>query len=1030
MLRLKTFLLALLVTPQVFADCIRGDCEGGVGTWRASNGSEFTAKFISRKPQGYAIWVLPSYQKGGICEGQVAGFQWRKNGTFRCILNDPFADLFRSGTEGAVIADNGQITMSGTYNGMSLVENHPVDVDKLISDLKRLRSRADRQILRWMPASLEFLPSNANSLRKDYSAEYRSGDRQSEPPSFTSRYCVEGDCHGGFGIIDRTDEKVVSRFIGGRSNGHSLLIKPDGKSCEHFTINGKVSGVQRCILKTRTSERIGYITNVDGEKNGPYMVTAFDGKIIMHGNLIGSDFTTKDIDQKALWRAALKIREQSDPQVMQYMPEKLRDIPEPWFPSERPSSNQLTKTSESTGKTSPAFKSSCIEGDCVNGVGVTSASTSRLVSKFVNGKARGYQLFLDKNGGGCEGYIIRDKFVGVSRCTTETDTTEGIGYATYKDGERNGPYLVADYDGKVIMQGTLVGKDFKEGDIDHRALWSRALRNRNSADPEILARLPDVLKEIPEVWFPEGNDSLSSKTQSAAPRSNNAKEKSSEKKSASVKRRSSNRECLEGNCENGVGKLTAKGKSDDFWIAEFTDGEFDGLNLFYWGSGNKNICLSRYVDNKREGISICSYEKDTYRYQYYEQGSAEGQHFIYIDTSGTISDVGRQIDGKNQVEWVDLRSFREDLKVLYSTSSASFAKHIPDRIKNAPFPSTNDLNSALRSLQSKRGINISESAVERDERGTKTSPVKKSLSKRTCIDGNCQNGFGTLRLGDKEYTGQFYDGEVSGYALIFEDGIYCEARMAVGKNAGISHCYSVDLKVHVLGNIIGDGAKGGQIFISDTGEVTAYNMYVDGKIQRNYFATEADKNSIMKKDLRDYLQQLGQIRGTRPEGIQDWMPSELKRIPKHDIPRFSRALSRTERLRQERAAKRSQLTSSRSTVTAQSKSLPESKSKDRSDLQKLSLIAAELNGNKRQVNPDYRLDRVRIDPNDFELRYEFSSSRSVNSLDKSLLEMSGKTAYCRASKLELFRKQKMSARWIYSDNSGGTFEFLTKPEDC
>ena len=843
MLRSITLLVVLLIAPQAFASCIRGDCEDGVGTWRASNGSEFTAKFISRKPQGYAIWVLPGFEKGGICEGQVAGFQWRKNGTFRCILKDPFADLFRSGTSGAVIANNGQITMSGTYNGMSLVENHPVDVDKLIRDLKRLRNRADRQILRWMPESLDFLPTNVNSLRKEYSAQYRSGTNQSEPPSFTSRYCIRGDCHGGFGIIDRTDEKVVSRFIGGRSNGHSFLIKPDGKSCEHFTINGKVSGVQRCILKTRTSERIAYITNVNGEKNGPYMVTAFDGKIIMHGNLVGSDFAIKDIDHKSLWRAALKIREQSDPQVMEYMPEKLRDIPEPWFPSERPSSSQLKKTSETIGRTVPVSGSSCIEGDCVNGVGVTSAPTGTLVSKFVEGKARGYQLSLDEDGGGCEGYTIRDKFVGVSRCTVETDKVEGIGYATYKDGERNGPYLVADYEGKIIMQGTLVGKDFKEDDIDHKALWSRAVRNRNSGDPEILERLPDALKEIPEVWF-SGKDN-----------------------SSPVKER---------------------------------------------------------------------------------------------------------------------------------TQISAPSKPAP---KPKPVKKT-------------------------------TAPFKKSPPKRTCIDGNCQNGLGTLRVGDKEYIGQFYDGEVSGYALIFEDGIYCEARMAVGKNAGISHCYSVDLKVHILGNIIGDKAKGGQIFISNTGKVTAFNVYVDGKIQRNYFATEADKNSLMKSDLRHYLQQLGQIRGTRPEGIRDWMPTELKRIPKHEIPRFSRAPSRTERLKQERAAKRSQSTSSRSTVTAQSKTLPEPKPKERSNLQKLALIAADLNGNRRQVNPDYRLDRVRIDPNDFELRYEFSSSKSVGSLNQSLLKTSGKTAYCRASKLELFRTEKMPARWIYSDNSGRTFEFFTKPEDC
>ncbi len=825
MLRSITLLVALLIAPQVFANCIRGDCEDGVGTWRASNGSEFTAKFISRKPQGYAIWVLPSYEKGGICEGQVAGFQWRKNGTFRCILKDPFADLFRSGTAGAVIANNGQITMSGTYNGMSLVENHPVDVDKLISDLKRLRSRADRQILRWMPASLEFLPSNANSLRKDYSAEYRSGDRQSEPPSFTSRYCVEGDCHGGFGIIDRTDEKVVSRFIGGRSNGHSLLIKPDGKSCEHFAINGKVSGVQRCILKTSKSERIGYITYVDAEKNGPYMVTEFDGKIIMHGNLVGSDFTTKDIDHKALWRAALKIREQSDPQVMEYMPEKLRDIPEPWFPNEKPSSKQLKKTSTSKSKPTKS-NTTCIEGDCWNGFGVKETSKGKIVSKFIEGKFRGHSLFLNNRGGGCEQYIIADKIVRVSVCNVKSGDQEALGYSSYKNGVRSGPEVIVNLEGKILSSGVWKGDEFTEQEIDYKSLWRAAIRNRNAGDPWVLAKLPANLKQLTEIWSPK--------------------------------------------------------------------------------------------DSSRSKVRVTETQPPK-----------------------------------------------------------------PKPVEKKP-PS-----------------------------------VKKSPPKRTCIDGNCQNGFGTLRVGDKEYTGQFYDGEVSGYALIFEDGIYCEARMAVGKNAGISHCYSVDLEVHVLGNIIGDKAKGGQIFISNTGKVTAYNVYVDGKIQRNYFATEADKNSLMKKDLRDYLQRLGQVRGTRPEGIQDWMPTELKRIPKHEIPRFSRAPSRTERLKQERAANRSQ-----------SKGLPEPKSNERSELQKLSLIAADLNKNRRQVNPDYRLDRVRIDSNDFELRYEFTSSKSVGSLNQPLLKTSGKTAYCIAPKLELFRTEKMPARWIYSDNNGGTFEFLTKPEDC
>ena len=160
------------------------------------------------------------------------------------------------------------------------------------------------------------------------------------------------------------------------------------------------------------------------------------------------------------------------------------------------------------------------------------------------------------------------------------------------------------------------------------------------------------------------------------------------------------------------------------------------------------------------------------------------------------------------------------------------------------------------------------------------------------------------------------------------------------------------------------------------------------------------------------------------------MPRELKTIPKHKIPRVSRAPSRTERLKQERAGNRSQSSSSsRSTATYESKPLP-ARPKSQSDLQKLSLVAADLNGNRRQVNPDYRLDRVRIDPSAFELRYEFTSSKDVASLNQTLLKVSGETAYCRASKLELFRKEKMPARWIYTDNGGKTFEFVTKSEDC
>lgn len=82
------------------------------------------------------------------------------------------------------------------------------------------------------------------------------------------------------------------------------------------------------------------------------------------------------------------------------------------------------------------------------------------------------------------------------------------------------------------------------------------------------------------------------------------------------------------------------------------------------------------------------------------------------------------------------------------------------------------------------------------------------------------------------------------------------------------------------------------------------------------------------------------------------------------------------------------------------------------------------------MNADYTLTRVHVEPAKFVLRYEFLSSKKIASLNVDLLRRSGQTAYCRASKLELFRQKGMPARWTYTDRDGDKFEFLTKPNDC
>ena len=99
-------------------------------------------------------------------------------------------------------------------------------------------------------------------------------------------------------------------------------------------------------------------------------------------------------------------------------------------------------------------------------------------------------------------------------------------------------------------------------------------------------------------------------------------------------------------------------------------------------------------------------------------------------------------------------------------------------------------------------------------------------------------------------------------------------------------------------------------------------------------------------------------------------------------------------------------------------------------MSRLALIAADLDGNRRQVNPSYRLERVRVEPSDFELHFEFSTPLAIQDLDDSLLKSSNRMAYCKSSKLEPFRTQNMPARYRFTDPNEKEINFLVRPSDC
>ena len=300
----------------------------------------------------------------------------------------------------------------------------------------------------------------------------------------------------------------------------------------------------------------------------------------------------------------------------------------------------------------------------------------------------------------------------------------------------------------------------------------------------------------------------------------------------------------------------------------------------------------------------------------------------------------------------------------------------------------------------------------------KSAIVSKPNAKKAgeCTFGDCQNGFGKRQIGDSEFIGRFTDGELFGYGLVLSDGAICQAYMIETQFSGVTHCYVGAANQHVLRTMKGKVPQREQVLISIRGELSGYTVYENGK-QVVSNRSEREKRRRMEQVVDSLIGQLNNARRSAPPEISNWIPEELQSIPKRELASIPR------RETKKKPATRSIPVRPPETVSPIAK-------KQQSDLAKLSRIVAELNATSRQINPDYRLDRVRLDTETKTLVYEFTALKSISSLNTSIITVANKTAYCRSSKLQPFRQQNMAALWKYVDRDEKTFEVLTKPEQC
>jgi hypothetical protein len=342
---------------------------------------------------------------------------------------------------------------------------------------------------------------------------------------------------------------------------------------------------------------------------------------------------------------------------------------------------------------------------------------------------------------------------------------------------------------------------------------------------------------------------------------------------------------------------------------------------------------------------------------------------------------------------------------------------------------------------------------------SKTQVIPKEAPiKLGCLSGNCENGFGELATRRTTYLGEFKNGKFTGYVLITSGQEQCEAQMKDGVHDGVEHCVSLETGNHTFSEKTGLKIDGIEVTYTRNGSLVDYAVYKRGVKQSFSFTSERDKERLASLELEFLLEELANLKRRQDSRVNKYKVAALNKLP---VVGAKRVNSEPERkittrktgqpVKQVVKAPKTQDETRQGEVRAErgipkkavpnvgkvgssqrpqtvEKTVPPDKPK--SNLQKLAYVVAELNAGRRQINSDYRLDKVRIDPNKFELVYEFTATKPISELNTAVIKVANQTAYCSSRKLKPFRDENMPARWTYVDDFGGEFETVSSPSSC
>ena len=717
-----------------------------------------------------------------------------------------------------------------------------------------------------------------------------------------------------------------------------------------------------------------------------------------------------------------------------------------------------------------ADKPFCRWGDCKNGIGEKaypqdSGTNFSYIAKFKDGRRQDYAIRIrEEDPWICEQSFSDGRKVGLRFCATEKGS---ISYRYFDGSSKKGSdhYWVSNK-GKVTVGRWfatdniwIVPIDLDQIHEDHRSLRKKGTR----------------LKKYLPSWFPDppgrlrlktDKPFLSEKKMLTAVKENKAAEaRTQNKQSSEIVKTDVNKEelveqkkkktkksitkdryfvdtntttgCYFGDCDDGFGGFLSK--NGDLHVGLWKRGEPHGYG-HVTEAESKSECEAVYAKGKVNSLQVCLYPKSN-QAAALQRGKINrpGEGIRWDLGSGEIVEVGIWKGGKIyredridlslvRTEWIKLRNARSRV------GGAVMNSFISEELKNLRAPEDTQ-SEWLRARELARA--------------SKTQVIpQEAPMKLVCISGNCEDGFGEFATPDMTFAGTFKNRRVSGYTLITSSEEQCEARMRGGFHAGLEHCVDIQSGNHSFAYLYKAGLQRAKITISPNGDLVSYKVYENDEEISISFSSEAEKQELAAVEFENFYGDLIKFKRKAPREARVLRVASLEKIPPirfgSDVDdAYEEPIEKPKSVSKPQPSlktKSSEITKPKAKVVAESSSVAPAKppravskserDKPQSNLQRLAYIVAELNAGSRQINFNYRLDKVRIDPNKFALVYEFTAMVPIRDLDTSVISAANQTAYCSASKLKPFREENMPARWSYVDAEDQTLEVVTAVSDC